>query len=130
MKKAIPSQAEYELNERGLFNAQIAAVEKSPLPDRKEGEKDFREALEIPGRMAERAEWILNGSYGFGAQLIAREVAANRRMNRAAWFGQVIAALDHGCPQAFAARAWLALPKMRQAQVNAEIIQAIEAGKE
>jgi len=122
----IPTQYEYETNERARFNSDLRNVESAPLAHRKEGMKDFAESLTVDFRMAERAEWILNGSYGFGCYLVAKEVAENKRMNRAAWFGQVIAALDHNCPADMARKAFLALPKEQQVKINAEIIKAID----
>ena len=122
----LQTTAQYENTERLSFHAQIRRVESAPFAERKEGMRDFSNSLGVDFRLAERAEWILNGSYGFGCYLIAKEIATNKRMNRAAWFGQTIAALDHGCPAEMARKAFLALPKAQQDKLNSEVIKAID----
>jgi hypothetical protein len=115
----------YESRERLAFHKQVASLRKAPLAERKEAMQDYIEALQIPGRMIERTEWLLNGGYGMGAYLNARDVKASKLMNRAAWFSQTIAALDHNCPPEMARKAFLSLPKSEQDRLNAEIEKAI-----
>ena len=122
--KTLQTTAQYETTERNAFRHQLIRIESLPLNERREGASDFAQSLS-PERMAERADWILNGSYGFGCQLVAKEIAASPRMNRAAWFGQVIAALDHNCPAAMARKAFLSLPTDKQDEINKAIISAI-----
>ena len=129
MTTQIPTQAEYEARERAMFQKQIQATVEAPLADRKESAKDWRETIEAFGAgnyLKERTFWLLQGAYGFGSYQAAHDVARNKRVNRAAWFGQMIAALDHHCPPASAAAVFVSLPCDRQERINAAITTAIE----
>jgi len=63
----IPTQAEYERNERQLFLANLREVDadwkKLSLAERRAEEQKFYEAMaHDPGLVAERIDWILDGS--------------------------------------------------------------------
>lgn len=103
----IPSQAEYERNERTRFYNQLREIERAPLADRKEACREFFEAMrDDPALVAERVSWLLDGNYGFGSYQAAGEVARNTRMNRVAWLTQIIGALEWQCPQRMLIAAW------------------------
>ncbi len=134
-KNNVRTQAEYERDEVSKFHAQLDAVEKATLQDRRDGLASFQAVLtECPEQLVERIEWLLNGSYGFGAQKMTLEVLKHTRINHAAWLTFVIAALDHGCPRNFTAKAWHSLSVVQQAQLNIAIGEAVseylaESGK-
>ena len=121
------TKADYEGAELLAFSRQIKRIADAPLADRQSAARDWRERLSDPETIAVRADWILNGSYGHGAYLHAWHVARNRRMNRAAWFSQMVAALDFNCPADFARREFLRLSKAQQAAVNAAILTAVDS---
>ena len=122
----ITTKEAYEAIERLAFCKQLDCLKFQPLADRQAAQKDCAGALMVPGRMVERTEWILSGDYGHGAFLHAKDVARSRLMNRAAWFSQVIAALDSSCPQREARAAFMAIPEADRTRINAEIEKAIE----
>lgn len=127
---------EYEAHELQRFHRQMREVERATLADRRDGRDSYAEVVSNAEHMAERSRWLLDGCYGYGSMVAARATAKNKRMNRAAYFGQLIAALDHGCPYRYAVEAFKALPRATQDRVNAaieaeidEVMSAIEAGQ-
>ena len=103
---AIPSQADYERREAQEFQRQLRRAEEDSLPEHREACAEFLEAMrEQPDLIAERLEWLFDGSYGFGAQQAARRVLTSRG-NRVAWLVQTLAAIEWRCPQRMAADAW------------------------
>ena len=114
----------YEANERRTFHADLRAIESQSLPERQAGRADYLEAMiERPEIVAERVGWLLNGSYGYGSYMAAREVAANTRMNRVAWLSQTIASLEWSCPARFAISAHAKLTPEQKTKLRA-LIQA------
>lgn len=112
---------DYDLQARIEFNRQIRQVESAPLAERQEARKDWTEALQDPALIAERVSWLLDGNYGFGAHIAAQEVAGNKRMNRPAWMGITIAALEWNCPSNFARAAWNKITTAQQEAITAAI---------
>lgn len=122
------TEREYAEREKRMFRKQVADTEKQPLSDRQEARREFAEIMaDYPDRVAERAEWILEGNYGFGAYTEAREVAVNRRMNRAAWFVSMVGALDHQCPPEFTMGAWKKLTAAQKKHLDTAVMAVIEA---
>lgn len=122
------TQSEYERDEARRLQAQLDAVERAPLAERREGMQDWTNAMQCPHVIGERVEWIFNGTYGFGAMKHAERIRDGRG-NREAQLGMLVAALDHNCPRAFAAKAWKGLPAGLQRKVNAAIARAIKASR-
>ena len=121
----------YDLNERIRFNKQLTEVERAPLAERKEAAAAWLESLTTsPEWVAEKIGWLLDGSYGYGAYQAARDVITHKRMNRRAWLGQTIAALEWQCPNNYARAAWNKLSSEQQAALNAMIDREIEAVEE
>ena len=108
------------------FNRQIGAVEKAPLDDRREAGKEWAQALkDTPEIVIERIEWLLEGNYGWGSYEVARETVTHKRMNRAAWLGVTIAALEWQCPNDRARAGWNKLDKAAQNAITDKINAAI-----
>lgn len=84
----------YEINELNRHHAELARIESSRGSERAEGRKDAAERLTDAERVAKSVDWLLNGSYGHGAYLAAHNVLGNPRMNRAAWYAQMVCCLD------------------------------------
>lgn len=116
------SNQEHETRERIDFNRLVASVGKKSLRDRQEARAEFLLAMiESPEIVAERIGWIINGSYGAGGYFIGREVLANKRMNRAAWFTQIVAAVEWQCPTNFAVDAYKKLTAAQRAKLDAAV---------
>lgn len=106
----IPTQAQYEANERRMLAKQLRQVEEAPLADRRSARNDWANALLDPVLLMERADWLLRGNCGYDAMLAARETMASGRGNRLAAFAQLLAAVEWQCPAAFAREAARDLP--------------------
>lgn len=118
----------FDLNERARFNDQLRDVEAAPLAERQEARAEWADALTTtPETIAERIGWLIDGSYGFGAYQLAQDVIRNKRMNRTAWLGLTIAALEWQCPSNFARQAWNKLDKPQQDKITALIMAEIES---
>ena len=116
---------EYKRSERLLLMRQLERVEAQPLPDRQAARADYAKYLQDPELVAERTCWLLLGSYGYGAMVHALEIARNRRMNRAAAIGRLLAALDCQCPASFSVQAYKSLTPNQQSAVDSAIVRAI-----
>lgn len=122
---------DYDMNERIRFNKQLRDVESAPLAERQEARTAWAQALrEDPKMIADRIGWLIDGSYGFGSYQAANDVIRNKRMNRTAWLGQTIAALEWQCPSNFAREAWNKLTKAEQDNLTALIMAEIESALE
>lgn len=125
---------EYEVNEISRFHKDLENIEKLPLQERKDNAYEWGESLRhtggskynCQGVVSERIVWLLNGSYGYGAMVKALEVAKNKRMNRAAWLAQTIAALEWHCPATMARKEWKKLHIIAQRAVNLGILYAVD----
>lgn len=128
---SIPTEAEYLAREQADLFRQLRMIETAPLIDRQEARKDWLAAMHNQALVAERVRWLLDGSYGKGAYNRAWAIVRNKRCNRTAGIGQLIAALEWQCPHAFAAQAWNKLTATEQQAVDAGVLLAIiEAEKE
>jgi hypothetical protein len=123
----IPTKEQYERNERTRYYNERAQLARAPLADRQDGRDrylaDLRDNPEIIG---ERVAWLLDGSYGKGAYDVAREIADNPRMNRAAALGQMIAGCEWMATDALARDAWSRITGAQQRKVTDAINRAIK----
>ena len=123
---AIPSQAEYERNERDRFHRDLREIDRTPLSERKESCREFFEAMKgDPDLVAERVSWLLDGSYGKGSYDASREVARNTRMNRVAWLTQITGALEWRCPADMLIRAWKKLTSAEKDRLKNAVERAL-----
>jgi hypothetical protein len=125
-KNPTPSRHEYESYEIRKFLSEMQEVEKAPLSDRKESAAEWLQALKShPKLIADRINWLLNGSYGFGSYKKSREIARNTRINRVSALAQMVAALEWRVPSAMARAAWNKLTTAEQQRVNKLILAEI-----
>ena len=118
---------QYELNEESVLQRKIAADLAQSPADKRDNAKDYAEHLVSLDWLAESVGYVLDGNYGYAIHKKARRVARNRRLNRAAWFGQIVASHDHNCPASYARRAWLSLPASDQLAANVCISKTLDA---
>lgn len=117
--KSVITQKQYEVREHQKFLEDLNQFNDAPLKDRQEARADLANDMRnCPDLIAERVSWLLNGSYGFGSYAVSKVVAQNKRMNRAAWMVQTIAALEWQCPQSFAIVAFKGLDAKQQDRLN------------
>lgn len=127
----IPSQAEYEQNERRLFLAALREVDRdwkghSALV-KSELAEGFLEAMaKDPDVIRQRIEWLLAGHYGKGAYDFAHEVVANKRMNREAWLTHTVGAIEWDVPQHIAISAWKKLTEKQKKSLDASVRRAMK----
>lgn len=119
---------DHDTREIARTHARLAEIRKAPLTDRQDARAKFYEAMATePTLVADRVGWLLDGSYGHGEHLLARRIAANTRMNRAAALTQMIAALEWQCPEDFARDAWKGLSKRAQIALDRAVEAEINA---
>ena len=122
----IPSQSEYERNERANALKHEREIEAAPLADRKDAQKSFLEAMrERPQIVGERLGWLFDGNYGYGPMVIAKEVLARPRMNREAILTQMIAVFEWMCPRRMAVEAWKKLTPAEKDKLSKVIAKEI-----
>lgn len=123
---ALPTQAQYEMNEAKALHAQLIRVEKAPLSERQEARDLYQDIMAAtPNLLAGRIAWILEGNYGFGAMKKAESIIASRG-NKIAQLSTLLAALEFNCPPNFAAQAWNKLTAGQKAALE-KAIQAVIA---
>ena len=120
----------YELREWQGLNAQLAAVDKQSLSDRKAAQVDMLQAMMERNTLIERIEWCLAGNYGYGAMQRMRQIAAARRGNRAAQAVQIIGALEYQCPARLTAEAWHKLSDADKYSLNAAVSAVIDSERD
>lgn len=117
---------EYEARELDRHRRDMARLTSQPHQEKLDAMQDWRNYMADDLLYIRRAtENILAGNYGIAPMLIARKAAPNKRMNRAAVIGQLIAALDCSCPGNKARQAWNMLDVDQQESVNATIMEAV-----
>jgi len=130
----IPSQAEYEQQERHRMYVEEQRINQAPLGDRKAARDAFQEAMaEDPATVAERISWLLDGNYGYGQMVMAKEAVAAKRMNREALLTQMAGVFEWQCPRDMARAAWTKLTPAQKRALSAAVsvvIQHAEAGEE
>jgi hypothetical protein len=130
----IPSQAEYERNERIEAIRHEREVDAAPLADRKDAQRAFFEAMrDDPGTVGERISWLIDGNYGYGPMRIAKEIVASPRMNRRAGLTLLVGIFEWQCPRRMGADAWKKLTKPQKALLDRAVdvvIAAAEADRE
>jgi hypothetical protein len=108
---------EYEMRELQEARRAEQEVDRAPLSERKENMQTFYEYMRNePSLVADRIDWVLNGSYGYGPMLVARQTT--KRMNRPALFTQLVGVYEWRCPRRMAVDAWKKLTKIEQAKLQ------------
>ena len=129
LKNPINFNDEYHRRSLDEAMAHQREVEGASLEDRKEARKEFAQALEDPPLIGERVSWLIDGNYGFGEMLKAKQIIASPRMNRRAALTSLIAMYEWQCPHAFAVDAWNKLSASEKSAVNAALDIVIDAAE-
>lgn len=125
------TRQEYSHAERINALKRLNDAVKQSLTDRKEAKATWFEALtKYPDLIPQRIDWLINGSYGYGEMLLAKEVLARTRSNRVAALAQLIACFEWGCDAASARSAFRQLTPEQQARVNNSIQAVIDKPRE
>jgi hypothetical protein len=127
----IPSQREYEHREIALAHRQIDEVSRAPLADRKEAQMAFFEAMrDAPGVVGERVGWLLDGNYGYGSMMLAKNILARPRMNRVAALTQMVGAFEWQSPEVMTRQAWKRLTAGEKSALAQHVQGAIADAEE
>lgn len=111
--------------------AHAREVERNPLNERKEARESFQEAMATdPALVAERIGWLIDGNYGYGEMLKAKQVVAHTRMNRKAALTHMVGLYEWQCPGKFAADAWNKLTGAQKQALDAAVNVVIEAAEQ
>lgn len=125
---SIPSKTEHERRERSEAMAREREVERLPLSDRKFAREEMHDVIaNRPKVVGERIGWLLDGNYGYGAMVLAREIADNKRMNRQAGLLALVGIHEWSCPRKFTFEAWKKLDELQKINLELEIRKAIES---
>lgn len=82
-----------------------------------------------PDVVAERVGWLLDGNYGYGQMMMAKQVLGSPRMNRSAALTQMVAAYEWSSPSAMSRAAWKKLTKGQQAALEKAVQAAIRSAE-
>jgi hypothetical protein len=127
-----PSQAEYESRMFREAAAREREVDRAPLSDRREAQREFLSAMATdPAVVAERIGWLVDGNYGYGEMQLARRVVANPRMNRESALTQLVAVYEWQCPRRMAVEAWKKLTRPQKEELSEAVAVVVaEAERE
>jgi hypothetical protein len=126
----IPSQAEYERNELYQAVRREQEIDRAPLSERKEAQQNFLETMrDDPAVVAERVSWLLDGNYGYGPMMMAKEVLRNPRLNRRAILVQSVGVHEWMCPRRMTVDAWKKLTLAQKDLLDAAVDVVVEAAE-
>jgi len=120
---------EYHRRTLGEALAHTRQIENAPLRDRQDACKDFAEALKDPALIGERIGWLIDGNYGHGEMLKAKQIIASPRMNRRAALTHLIGVYEWQCPGEMGVRAWKKLTSAEKKNLDDAIDIVIEAAE-
>jgi hypothetical protein len=103
------------------YQARLRALERAPLAERKENAREWFNDLKDPSLIADRIDWLLDGSYGYTEYWKALQVLESPRMNRVAALSIMVAALEWNTPQQIAIAAWKQLTPKQQTDLKMKI---------
>jgi len=112
---------DYDRREKSDTLKEIGALAKGSLADRREAKADYTGLMADLGHYTRTLDWMLGGDYGHGAYLLVRECLANKRMNRAAYLGVLVAALEARCPDREARAAYTGLSAEVRGNLDAAV---------
>jgi hypothetical protein len=123
----MPSQREYEEREIREARHHLDEVKKASLADRKEAQAAFLAAMQHhPRRVGERVSWLLDGNYGYGSMILAKQILHSPRMNRVAALTQMIGAFEWQSPEEMTRQAWKRLSAGEKHELARAVEHAIE----
>lgn len=127
MNTTIPTQAEYEAREARMLQKQEERINSAPIADRRAAQNALIVAMRQPDLIQERAEWLLDGCYGFGACQRAARIQSQTRGNRQAALMQLLAIVEWQCPSEFARRGYNLLSAKEKRAVDRAVTNALMA---
>lgn len=116
--------------EMTIARNRIAEIEHDKESRNKETRLSVLDYLRDPKLVRTRINWLFDGDYGHGEQLIARDILRNKRMNRVAAIVQLVAMFDKLSSRANVAQAWKLLKKKEQADLQVEVEAALVENEE
>ena len=116
------SYTEYEARQH---IAHVKRNKSAPLAERKEAQADYKNILLDPEHLNTLAGYLMDGNYSYHAAYIAQTNATNKRMNRSAMVGTLLAEYECNCPARHAAAAWNELTKDQQAAATKAVMDAV-----
>lgn len=118
----------YNLDEMHRFRTECLEIERSPFADRKEGRNKLLDHLiNERNHFKDSAQLLVEGCYGQGAYLEARNMFKNTRMNRRAWLFNSVAYLEYRTGNKMACEVWNSLPPPIQCNINAMLDEIIDS---
>lgn len=124
------SQREYEHRSLAEADRHLREIERAPLAERKEAAANFLDAIRTdPALVAERLGWIIDGNYGYGEMMKAKQVVSNPRLNREAILVQMVAAYEWMTPGDMARAAWKKLTGKEKQALSAAVDVVITAAE-
>ena len=122
------NKQQYESLEHSRAIGQLNQLASAPLRDRQEARTAYHTAMrDDPELVAERIEWIIEGTHGYGPMLIARAILeGSDRSNKAAQLSHLVAGFEWLCPSRFARAAYLKLSTEEKQRIDELINQVIK----
>ncbi len=115
---------DYEAQEWDMYIRDEREILTAPISERKENSEQFRVVMaESPEIVAERIQWLMDGSFGWAQHQKAIQVLRSKRMNRTAALCHMIALWEWHTPPDMARKAWKTLTPDQQKDL-AGLIQA------
>lgn len=125
-------RAKYSQRERDSALHELREIDRDwgqlPRAEQREDITRVIEWLETPDgvvTLQERAGWLFNGTFGYGQQLLAREIASASRQSREAHLFRLVLGLDDRIAPAGVNRVWSLLSAGAKANVTGAMRNAL-----
>jgi hypothetical protein len=122
----------YEHNQKELREAtrHEQQVDAAPLPEREEAQQSFFEIMrDRPGIVGEKIGQLIDGKYGHGAMLKAKQIVVHPRTIRETVLIQLVAVFAWSCPRRMATDAWKKLTQSQKKLLD-DVVDAVVARTE
>jgi hypothetical protein len=112
------NNTQFMMNEYRKHAKTVKRSENQTIADKRICAEDYRNKLLDPDWFINSVDNIISGNYGEYQYIKALEILPNKRSNRLAYFGQLVALLDHNCPAYYARKVWNSLSVSEQTAIE------------
>jgi hypothetical protein len=126
LKNPINYRDDYHRRTLSEAVAKINEVNHLPISERKENAAEFLRDLKHPAMIAERVKWLIDGSYGHGEMLKAKQIIASPRMNRRGSLTHLIGIYEWNTPIDMGVAQWKKLSHPEKIALDAALDRVIK----
>tara|TARA_R110002012_G_C11409374_1_gene586813 strand:+ start:300 stop:686 length:387 start_codon:yes stop_codon:yes gene_type:complete len=112
------NNTQFMMNEYRKHSKTVELSKDQTIADKRISADEYRKKLLDPDWFINSVDNIISGNYGEYQYIKALEILPNKRSNRLAYFGILVALLDHNCPAYYARKVWNGLSVSEQTAIE------------